>query len=566
MCDSIELQVDDTIIDIDTPTDESVDPSADNTIEVSSSHDGEVWISNDPRAREVLGDDDFVADNTVDGIISADTWDISAWDHCVDPPVHKLPPSADSILTNWIAIHESNGIVQHSKEWLEAKRYVVGGSKIAMVAGTCPYSVVGQYVREKSSGINNPMGIAAQWGNLMEEIIKQQVERDYECTVLGEDLYVRDQKYNGVAYSPDGVAVMLVGSRGSPPTREGSVCNLLPEGNPLIPPGSALDAMRIPRVVLVEFKCPWSRVLDGSPPANYVPQVLMGLDMIRVASLGLLAEAVYRRCTIPQLSTNEFNDEHTRRPEPAAPTTAVRKAKPAPQSPQSPSPHIWSGIIGVFVRHHPMVCKNNLYDDWPQWYADIQKWKKESGADFGRMPADVFTTLMAAIDRHDLQAWYPAATTTAVDATREFMGRCAATGSIALGVIPWKLIRIDYHWIAPIPGYIEQVGPRIDMINNAVISAINNPRDAHNIISDFDADWEALTGVSSMSRGKPLHSPAVEVPVVGEQDDPPVATMTVKNKPAFRGKPGTIRNTIRGQAKPTRTVINGDPYAKSAEK
>lgn len=430
----------------------------------------------------VVVKDDRADDTTDNDYIVIEITENDPWE---DTP-GKLPQVPSDALKEWIDIHEANGITQHSAEWLEAKRFVIGGSKIAMVEGTCPYSAVASYVREKSMGINLPMGIAAQWGNLMEEIIKQQVERDYDTVVLGENLFVRDPNYKGVAYSPDGLAVMNVGARGSMPNRGGSICNLLMDApNP---------TEKSPRVVLVEFKCPWSRTPDGTPPANYVPQVKMGLDMIRVASIGLLVEAVYRRCTVAQLSTLEFNDLHTQK-------TA--------HAPKSPAQHIASGIIGVMIREHPVVSRG-LYDDWPQWYMDIQKWRKENGADFGRMPTDVFTTLMAAIDRHDLGTWYPRSTMSAGEAAREFAGCCAGSGCISLGVIPWKLIRIDYHWIAPEYGYLEKVGPRIDLINTTVIDAIDNPRNAHNIISDFDVEWEALTGAAATSRGKPLHKPAVE--------------------------------------------------------
>lgn len=423
----------------------------------------------DPSARTVLLAAEYRPDDT-DTVI-----DIPEQTYETDC---EMSPCPDRDLDEWISFHEKNGIVQHSAEWLAAKRFVIGGSKIAMVEGTCPHAVVGNYVREKSAGITLPMGIAAHWGNLMEEIVKQQVERDYECTVLGENLFVRDPTYKGVAYSPDGLATMIVSGRGSCPNRGGSICNLLPAEN-------EIDRKKSARVVLVEFKCPWSRVLDGIPPANYVPQVKMGLDMIRIASLGLLVEAVYRRCTVPQLYTNEFNDAHT---------INVNNA------PKSPYPCIYSGIIGVMVHAHPVVT-HNLYDDWPDWYRAIQNWRTREGADFGKMPADIFGTLMDAIDRHDLSIWYPRGGVSADLSVREFTGCCKESGCIMLGIIPWKLLRIDYHWVAPEYGYIDKVGPRIDLINTAIIDAINNPRNAHNIISDFDTEWEALTGVSASSRG-----------------------------------------------------------------
>lgn len=435
----------------------------------------EIWIANDPQTRGCLysgddGEQDCPSDTVID-IVDDDPWE--------DTDVCKLAPAADEILNAWIEFHESNGIVQHSAEWLREKRFVVGGSKIAMVMGECPYSAVSQYVIEKSAGINIQMGIAAQWGNMMEEIIKQQVERDFSCTILGENLFVRDPTYKGVAYSPDGVAVMHIGARGSHPNRGGSVCNLivdLPGDNP---------SEKTPRIVLVEFKCPWSRIPNGSPPDNYVPQVLMGLDMIRIASVGLLAEGIYRRCTVPQLATEEFNDEHT------------AKSKNAPKS---PLPSIHSGIIGIFVVSHP-IQSHGLYDDWPTWYRQLQEWRKSNGADFGALPADLFTVLMAAVDRRELSTWYPRSTMSAADASREFMGCCKTTGCIPLGVIPWKLIRIDYHWIAPEYGFIEKVGPRISMINEAIAESVKNPRNSHNILTDFNDKWEQLTGKAATSRG-----------------------------------------------------------------
>lgn len=510
----------DVIIDIDSNTDDYESGCNNSATETQES-----WIANDPQIRGQLCSSDQREDpdvlctttDTVIDIVDDDPWE--------DPDVCKLPPSAHEILDAWIEFHESNGIVQHSAEWLREKRFVVGGSKIAMVMGDCPYSAVSQYVLEKSSGINVQMGIAAQWGNMMEEIIKQQVERDFDCKVLGENLFVRDPTYKGVAYSPDGVAAMYVGARGSHPNRGGSVCNLIDD--PLLDNA----AEKAPRIVLVEFKCPWSRIPDGSPPANYVPQVKMGLDMIRIASIGLLAEGVYRRCTIPQLGTGEFNDEHT------AKTKGAIK---------SPAECIRSGIIGLFVVSHP-IQSHGLFDDWPTWYRQLREWRKTNGADFGALPADLFTVLMAAVDRRDLSTWYPQWPMSAEDATREFICCCRSSGCIPLGVLPWKLLRIDYHWIAPEYGFIEKVGPRISMINEAIIESVKNPRNSHNILVDFNENWEKLTGKAATSRGG-AKKKAVRTPVVNALDvNTSIANASIANTPAVNT---TTVNTITTDVNP----------------
>lgn len=182
-----------------------------------------------------------------------------------------------SELQAWVEECSANAPAQHSPEWLAAKKYLIGGSSMATITGDNKYTNIETFVRERLAGFKS--FIAVFWGNMFEDVIKAYCEHVLQSTIIGDDLFLRYNDY--IAFSPDGLTIT-------------KVKNL----RALINCGKCdIDVDEDAEVcVLLEFKCPFSRIPYIKPPVYYVPQVKMGLDIIDHAKVGVLVEAVYRLC------------------------------------------------------------------------------------------------------------------------------------------------------------------------------------------------------------------------------------------------------------------------------
>lgn len=415
--------------------------------------------------------------------------------------IDASPPIMNKILlkkklAEWVQLKEANGITQHSDAWLEAKVYTIGGSSLATIQGKNPYSNIYKLLSEKIGLTHFISDIKPQWGNLFEDVIKRYVEHDRDCEILGEDLYVPGP--TGTAYSPDGLCVLDVDFE------------YMFEDETYV----EMDGVRQKRVemtvktitktviVLVEFKCPQSRIPSGSCPEYYVPQMKMGLDIFNdIASIGLFIEGVFRRCSWDDLGNNPRFDR----------TLVPRSSGKLPLA---------FGIIGFYidntkfeeyleyVRGNPgRLTANALIKMKEQLIANYVDHFVEYGDDsngymcndLGDSPVEIFTQIMNAYDKKIVTPWYGGIAfvdtnmvTNNGKATEEQMNSkltqlgtqytedsgahvvnddmtkytefCRANNHINLGILPWKLFRIDYNYIHKEQNYLKPWLPKINEI------------------------------------------------------------------------------------------------------
>lgn len=406
----------------------------------------------------------------------------------------------DIELRQWLDVAESNGILQHSQRWLDEKVKTIGGSSLATIQGKNPYSNIIKLISEKIGLTKFESDIKPQWGNLFEDVIKRYVEYDRKCVVLGEDLYVEGPP--GTAYSPDGLAVMDIiddytfeeESIEQTPTGPKKVVHLVTK------------SVSKTAIVLCEFKCPFVRIPSGSPPEYYVPQVKMGLDVLKIPSIGVLIEGVFRRCTWEQLGNNPLYDK-----------TLVSKS-----SGRLP---LAFGINGFYFdtdKYEKLLAqikpeaaealrkqKEKLWSDYDEFY--IEKGDETNGfqcSDLGEAPPKLFTSIMSAYDKKILHPWYGPITfvdanMTSGDTVQQFQEAigannvsnnmesftqfCVANRFINFGILPWKLFRIDYNFIRKDENYLAPWLPKIREILD-VVQKCNDPANADiklNIYSSF---------------------------------------------------------------------------------
>jgi hypothetical protein len=235
-----------------------------------------------------------------------------------------------------------------------------------------------------------------------------------------------------------------------------------------------------PRIALFEFKCPFNRIPDGKIPGYYLPQVKTGLDIIPIVDVGLYVEAVFRRCGWGDLNHLPTYDKQL------VPRTSGRNV-------------LAYGFVG-------------FYSDVSEWLGEAELELKQLEAimiedgyeindtnDLGECTPQIFHKIMSLFDRKHIKPWYsstvylegPASHHTH-DATSEqldaFVEECRGGQSrkYIWGVLPWKLFRVDYHWVDKTPGYLDPYREKISSVISLVKKCLEAPiGERQNLISEY---------------------------------------------------------------------------------
>jgi hypothetical protein len=174
---------------------------------------------------------------------------------------------------------------QGSAEWLAGRRNCVGGSEIASVLGESQYRSAAGLAREKRAPTAFTGNTATRWGTLFEPIVRDLVASVLELDRVLEFGSVPCEAIPGCSYSPDGLGVRL----------------------------------RDVLMMLLEFKCPYSKVPDGEVPAHYMPQVQLGLQTFPRASHAMFVNVQFRRCSAAEFDFTSDYELHSSREEPSLP-------------------------------------------------------------------------------------------------------------------------------------------------------------------------------------------------------------------------------------------------------
>jgi YqaJ-like viral recombinase domain len=366
----------------------------------------------------------------------------------------------DDVLKQWVEYQEANGIKQQTDAWHVARVATIGGSSMATIQGINPYSSIERLIKERL-GLEKFNGdIKPQWGNLFEDVIKRFVEHRLQCTIRGEDLYILGRP--GTSYSPDGLAEV----------NRKEVLKLCVNYD-----DDDCRAYPAREIALMEFKCPYSRLPNGSAPKYYVPQVLMGLDLLNLPTLGIYVEGVFRRCTWDQLGINNSCD-----------ATLVPRTSGDAQG---------YGINGFYI-DRTVLAKTSaptlqLFGRYLENYVEYGDATNEYMCnDLGDCPVDLFTMIMAGMDRRLISVrYYPIYYTEgceeALDADlASHTEYCRAGDHINIGILPWKIFRADFHVIDKQHNYLDKWYPLIcEIVGVITICRDLPPAEQEKIISTF---------------------------------------------------------------------------------
>jgi len=316
-------------------------------------------------------------------------------------------------LATWM--WKQTDIQQHSEEWHTMRHCTIGGSSLSTIMGTNPYEDVRTFIAKRIGLVPDTMtGMAANWGNLFEDIICEYSEEMFGTKVRFPNAFIMQGR---LSYSPDGLAVI---------------------DDPRINPE--------PIIVLMEFKCPATRKITSNPPKYYIPQCKMGLDMIPIAKIACLLEAVFRLSSWEDLTEGNLKCRFLSKQ--YMDVTEVLKF----------------GFLGMYMLEADKQWDMERIDSFLLRYlSQYDNYSsRESTNDLSNIKEDTFTEMLNLINKRKIKLYHPPKSWQAdpSKAIEDYYKSCEP-GVYPLGVLGWKLLKVNYHLLYPEKDYVK---PHMDKI------------------------------------------------------------------------------------------------------
>jgi len=359
------------------------------------------------------------------------------------------------VIDKYVTEHDI-GAKQGSADWKEFKKSTCGGSEIAVFTGADHFKDIYQFIEAKvgiGKGFTGSM--ATMWGNLFEDVICRYVEEEFDTKIVATECFLR-----GVipeqTYSPDGLGVINI-ERDYTLVKKGTRSAVRTE---------IVFPLLTNKIALFEFKCPFSRAIDGSIPEHYIPQVKTGLDSIKIAEIGVFVETVIRRCFLADLCFgNPYFDNK------------LKQAWPPQNAPMMP---IALGFVGFYLGR-PKPEFDSALKKLDEYYAGDNGMYAGETNDLTELPLEIFETLCSLFVGGVMKVWNSriqhAEYMTNAEAMRnisrdieEFRQFVADANCTIYGILPWKMLRVDYHFMEKETGYVMKYADKI----REVIGVINS--------------------------------------------------------------------------------------------
>lgn len=399
-----------------------------------------------------------------------------------DQAASPLEPEAlEALVDAFVHVHSRNGIKQRGQEWKNAMGVSVGGSEIAAIMGVNPYMNFFDVVHGKLEALAGTVsfrgGESCWWGTLFEDVIGAYVEIDLGARVKGDEICIRE--IAGHRTSPDGYIVARFYDDGELRLWTTDLESARTSG---------LQAM----ILLLEFKCPISRLPKKTVPKQYQPQLWSGLAVSPVAHMGLYVDAVFRKCAMFDLGDAPEYD-----------TAYHARDKEAWEAPVA-----W-GLIGVYA---PLLsAPRHVRLGWrgPEWTegdpspeaadADASQaaWQihglyfglrlktqknNRDLVDLGDAEKKLFNRTLGLIDQRRFPVTRVAPcfvdgrgcdlrSSAGIASAVEELRRDTPESHWLFALLPWKLFEVAYVPVARQPGFLEEVRPLIDEVHRTVAEA-----------------------------------------------------------------------------------------------
>lgn len=179
---------------------------------------------------------------------------------------------------------------QGTKEWLEVRRFNIGGSEMSVITGENGFSNIKKLVATKAGLVHFTGRLATRWGKMFENVTILLMENILHVDGKIQETSSLKGAVKHQRYSPDGLAVIKI------------LC------------GDTIAGEYIERyeylTVLFEFKSPYSSIPNGQIAKYYVPQVMTGLCSIPIADLAIFVNNMYRKCRLQDFNTSNKYDTY----------------------------------------------------------------------------------------------------------------------------------------------------------------------------------------------------------------------------------------------------------------
>lgn len=392
---------------------------------------------------------------------------------------------------------------QGSQEWLEIRKYTIGGSEISTITGDNCFSKLDNLVAQKIGFSKFSGNIACKWGKLFEGVTQQitkrilNIEHIYETGSL--EGAIKNQRY-----SPDGLGVVKI-------LCESKI------GNEIIQTDEYC-------IVLFEYKSPYSSIPMGIIPTHYLPQVKTGLCSIPITDFAIFINNLYRKCAIGDLNETLVYDTvfHSRDskfvPEKVLalginifyqtpkqmelfmetyvldsnkdPIKSVDETESDETDSDDDSKNVFNGINTHIYK--------TAYDSTPAIYKYIEKvasGEQVSGRDFGKGGYGDFNSLLELYDKglvsvhycepHICESYYDNIFLSSQNKKPEILDNLSE--SIVryrkeidsfpnkIGYLPWKLLKSDILYQERDPNYLNKYTNEI----NKTLNIIEDINDSH---------------------------------------------------------------------------------------
>lgn len=364
--------------------------------------------------------------------------------------------SKQQVLLDYLEQNTRNNIQQHSPEWLEAKKTVIGGSQMSTLLSINPWETQRSMLEAKFGISKNSDQAPMCWGNAFEDMIKQYTEKRLNTKIEGDNCFLplmsssRIERINDlvgrVAYSPDGIGVVN------------------------------------DEIVLFEFKAPYSRRTTPTKiPEYYIPQVQTGLNSIDICDYALFIEAEFRVCSWDQLDTGRLHMEYPSR-EPAS----KRAGRP--------------DAVGFMVIYGP----EEIQGDWPyesfDWTNDLSCLDHEQLDNIiiglsKKTHVVRYSSVAIENDGDSINQLYEEIEEAAPKSPCD--KNCRGESLVPYGIIPWKLMNYRVKRQDFVPGFIDENAEVIIRYTNIArrMNAVQSRKERLQILDEifpadeFD-DWE----------------------------------------------------------------------------
>jgi len=291
---------------------------------------------------------------------------------------------------------------QGSEEWLLARMKCVGGSEIGAITGNNKHMKVEDLILSKAGIKPFKPNHFMLWGTMFEDILRKTVEKIYNVKILETGSVVGEY---GNAYSPDGVCYH--------PKED--------------------------KIILYEFKCPFSREPDGVVPPHYKDQVLLGLDTLNVCDEGRYIEAVIRRCSMEDIGFNTNYDN------------IILHKNIEYKTP------IAYGFIGFFTSCDYMYGAKDIGNCERKLFIQIMYRIINGDIDYYQFDPIVNPTIS---QEKNKETFY--------EQINKFYNFCNMRGLTVVGVMPYKIFPFEIHRIQKEKDFAKNLAPKIKEVLDKV--------------------------------------------------------------------------------------------------